>query len=179
LATGHVFLAISVDGFVARKDHALDWLDAANQAGEDMGAEAFFARMDAIVMGRGSFETLLGFDDWPYAFPAVVLSRTMAEDDIPQALRGKVRLSRQTPEDVMAELTAQGCARVYVDGGRLVHSFIRAGLIADMTLTTIPVLLGEGLSLFGPLGGDIALTVTRSQAFASGAVQTSYTFAAP
>ena len=169
-------MATSLDGFVARKDHSLDWLDPANETDEDLGTEAFMDSMDAMVMGRGSFETMLKLGVWPYLFPVTVLSRSMTRDDIPEGHIDKVQLSEKSPTELMRELAAHGHRRVYVDGGKIVQSFMRAGLIHEMTLTVLPILLGEGLSIFGPMGGDLVLELVSSRAFPSGIVQSTYRF---
>lgn len=174
MPTGHCFMALSLDGFVARPDHALDWLTKQPTGSEDHGYDAFIADMDGIVMGSGSFRTVLGFPEWPYAKPVVVLSQTLTQSDIPAPLATRVRLSRLTPPALMADLAAQGWTRAYVDGGRLIHSFLQAGLVQDMTLTVIPILIGQGLRMFGPLTRDIDLTLSQTTPFPSGLVQLRY-----
>ena len=174
MTTGHVFIATSLDGFVARPDHSLDWLMARDDGDEDQGYEAFIAEMDGLIMGRASYETVLGFGDWPYTKPVVVLSRSLTQADLPDALQGKVTISSAAPEQTMADRAEQGWRKAYVDGGQVVQSFLRAGLIAELTITTIPVLIGEGRSLFGPLDRDIELQLCESRAFACGYVQTRY-----
>lgn len=170
--TGHVFIASSLDGFIARPDGALDWLLSRDDPAEDHGYDAFIARMDAIVMGRGTFEAVLDFPDWPYSLPVLVLSNALKS--IPAPLRGKVTLSDLSPRDAMRQLAAGGCRRAYIDGGRIIQSFLRDGLIHDMTLTTVPVLLGQGRPLFGTLPADIPLTHQSTTAFPSGLVQTTW-----
>jgi dihydrofolate reductase len=174
MPTGHCFMALSLDGFVARPDHGLDWLTRQPTGAEDHGYDAFIAGMDGIVMGSGSFRTVLGFPDWPYVKPVVVLSHTLTPSDIPGHLATKVRISSLTPQALMADLGAQGWSRAYVDGGRVIHSFLRAGLVQDMTLTLIPILIGDGLRMFGPLTRDIDLTLDRATPFPSGLVQLRY-----
>ncbi len=142
--------------------------------GEDHGYDQFISRIDGIVMGRGSYEVVLKFDDWPYTKPVVVLSRTLKQGDIPERLRDKVRLWDQSPSDLMKQLEHEGWASVYVDGGKVVQSFIRAGLIVDLVLTTIPILIGDGIRLFGNLEKDIDLDLIKSNAFNSGLVQSHY-----
>lgn len=172
--SGHVFIATSLDGFVAREDHALDWLMKQETAGEDHGYDAFMADIDGLVMGSGSFRTVLGFEDWPYAKPVVVMSGSLREGDIPDRLRERVRLSTDGPVETFRSLAAQGWRRAYVDGGRLVQSFLRDGLIADMVVTVVPILLGRGIRLFGPLERDIDLELLESRSFPSGLVRLRY-----
>ena len=168
MTTGHVFMAMSLDGFVAREDHSLDWLMKQPGQGEDHGYDAHMARMDGIVMGAGSFRTVLGFDQWPYEKPVVVMSRSMREADIPEPLRGKVRLSDKTPPALMQELDAEGWRRAYVDGGAVVRSFLAEGLVEDMTVTIVPILLGRGLRMFGDLPRELDLHTTEVRAHPSG-----------
>ncbi|WP_027864318.1 dihydrofolate reductase family protein [Massilia alkalitolerans] len=176
MISGHVFIATSLDGYIARPDGDIGWLLQRDDPAEDHGYGDFIADKDAIVMGRGSYEKVLGFDPWPYELPVVVLSAQLAGTPVPAALRGKVRFSSAAPADAMAELESQGVRRVYVDGGRLVQSFIRAGLVEDMVLTTVPVLIGAGRPLFGTLPHDLDLSLVASRSFPSGLVQSTYRF---
>lgn len=173
--TTHVYIATSLDGYVARKDHNLDWLNSIDAQGEDMGYEAFVDSVDVIVMGRGTFQTVLGFGiDWPYTKPVVVVSRSMTEADIPADIRDVVRLNNKAPADLMQELGADGVKRIYLDGGQLVQSFLREGLVDDVILTVAPVLLGDGIRLFGALDADVHLDLLDVQRFKCGMVQSHY-----
>ncbi|KIC28430.1 deaminase/reductase [Leisingera sp. ANG-M6] len=175
MTTGHVFIATSLDGFVARQDHSLDWLLKQPDAEDDDGGfAAFMDSVDGLVMGTGSFRTVLGFGQWPYTKPVVVLSNSLSEQDIPEELKDKVRLSTAAPADLMQELQEQGWTRAYVDGGRMVQSFLRQGLIADLTITTVPILIGSGIPLFGSLDRDIDLKVASSRILPTGMVQTTF-----
>lgn len=175
MTTGHVFIATSLDGFVARQDHSLDWLLKQPDAEDDDGGfAAFMDSVDGLIMGTGSFRTVLGFGQWPYTKPVVVLSNSLSEQDIPEELKDKVRLSTAAPADLMQELQEQGWTRAYVDGGRMVQSFLRQGLIADLTITTVPILIGSGIPLFGSLDRDIDLKVASSRILPTGMVQTTF-----
>ena len=176
MTTGHVFMAQSLDGFVARPDHRIDWLTKVPSNGNDYGYAAFSASVDGIVMGRGSFANVLTFGQWPYEKPVVVMSRSLTTDDVPQELRDKVRISTLEPAALMDELEQAGWSRAYIDGGKLVQSFIRAGLVTDMVLTLVPILIGEGLRLFGSVRQDIDLKLRSSNAFDNGLVQLEYDF---
>ena len=174
MTTGHVFIATSLDGFVAREDHRLDWLMKQKTEGEDHGYDAFMESVDGLVMGRGSYETVCGFDQWPYSKPVIVMSKTLSQSDIPRALENKVRLTRLDPPDLMSFLQEEGWSRAYIDGGKLVHSFLRDGLVQDLILTLVPVLIGSGIKLFGPMSQDVDLDLIGATSFKSGLVQTHY-----
>ncbi len=174
MITAHVFIAISLDGFIARPDGDIGWLLQRDDPMEDHGYSDFIADKDMIVMGRGSYEKVMTFGTWPYDRPVLVLSRQLAGTSVPEALRGKVQFSNLAPKEALAELTQQNVHRVYVDGGQLVQSFLRDGLINDMVITTVPVLIGAGRPLFGALPQDIDLTLLSSRSFPSGLVQSTY-----
>lgn len=177
MSTAHVFIAVSLDGFIARPDGDIDWLLQRDDPTEDHGYSLFIADKDVIVMGRGSYEKVLTFDAWPYNRPVLVLSEQLAGTSAPEPLKDKVRFSSRSPKDVMQELAEQGVQRVYVDGGRLIQSFLRDGLIADLVITTIPVLIGSGRPLFGTLSQDMDLKLVSSRSFPSGLVQSAYRLA--
>lgn len=172
--TGHVFIATSLDGLIARDDGDLDWLMQQAVDGEDHGYDAFIANMDGVVMGSESFRKVMGFPEWPYDKPVIVMSQSLSPEDLPTALADRVRITRATPGRLMEALAEEGWSRVYVDGGALIQSFLRAGLINTMTITRVPVLIGSGRPLFGPLVTDIPLTTLETRCFRSGLVSTTY-----
>jgi dihydrofolate reductase len=179
MITGHVFIAISLDGFIARKNGNIDWLLSRDDPDENHGYQDFIKDIDGLVMGRGSFEGVAAASEpWPYDRPVVVLSKTLASSPVPDRLRGRVRFVDLSPKATMEMLAMEGWRRVYVDGGQIVQSFLREGLIADMVVTQIPVLIGEGRRLFGPIASDISLTHVMTKAFPSGLVQSLYRVAA-
>ena len=108
MATGHAFMAMSLDGFVARPDHRLDWLMKQPTAGEDHGYDRFIGGVDGLIMGSGSFRTALGFDAWPYEKPVLVLSRSLTESDLPEPLRAKVRIAALDPATALDDVAARG-----------------------------------------------------------------------
>lgn len=175
--TGHVFIATSLDGHIARPDGTLDWLLSRDDPTEDHGYDAFIATMDCIVMGRGTYESVLQFPDWHYTLPVLVLSATLAGQEPPAHLRGKVTFTNLPPTEAMAHLATQGHERAYIDGGRIIQSFLRARLIETLTITTAPVLLGAGRPLFGALPQDVPLEHETTKAFPSGLVQSTWRLA--
>ena len=170
-----VFIATSLDGYICRPDGGIDWLEDAHRRvpkGEDCGYEAFMGGIDALVMGRRTFEQVLGFDSWPYAKPVTVLSR--GELRIPAALTGKAAASTESPRALVERLSRSGAKHIYVDGGLTIQSFLAAGLVDEVTITVIPVLLGAGRALFGPLAGDVKLDHLSTKAYDFGFVQNRY-----
>lgn len=174
MPTGHVFIATSLDGFIARDDGDIGWLVQRDDSTEDHGYLDFIADKDMIVMGRGTYEKALTFDSWPYGLPVLVLSEKLADAPVPDALKGKLRFSNRTPKETMDDLATQDVRQIYVDGGRLVQSFLRDGLIKDLVIIQVPVLIGSGKPLFGALLQDVDLTLVSSQSFPSGMVQSTY-----
>ncbi|MES0883143.1 dihydrofolate reductase family protein [Roseibium sp. SCP14] len=174
MPTGHTMMAMTLDGFVARKDHALDWLMKFDTGSEDTGFTDFQNSIDVIVMGTGSFKTVLGFGEWPYRKPVVVLSKTLAEDNIPEDVKDKVEISRLSPDQLMTQLDGRGVDRVYVDGGAIIRSFLRAGYVADMRIAIAPILIGEGIRMFGELDKDVDLRLEDVRRFGSDFVEMRY-----
>lgn len=168
-----VFIATSLDGFIARRDGAIDWLSAVERPGEDYGFAEFFATVDVLVMGRKTWETALGFPEWPYAGKrVVVLSRH------PHEARHGEGFHAGTPSELVAALHREGVRRVYVDGGATIRSFLGAGLVDDLTVSLVPVLLGEGIPLFGEGVPEAKLTLQSCRAFEAGLVQLRYSLGA-
>ncbi len=153
-----VFIATSMDGFIARPDGSLDWLTEGTQAdgeADRSGYTEFFDTVDALVTGRKTFETVLAFGVWPYENRRmIVMSRRPKTVTVPPELQDRVRASSADPASILALLERDGIRHVYVDGGLVVQSFLAAGLIDELTVTRIPVLIGEGIPLFGPLPDD-------------------------
>ena len=175
--TNCVNMGVSLDGFIAREDGSIDWLNEANAVvpeGEDAGFGEFFARVDALVMGRNSFDTVAGFGFWPYGDkPVIIMTRRdlALPEHVPAA---SVSTSAESPEALCQRLAGEGMQRLYIDGGALIQAFLKAGLIHEITLTTVPVLIGRGISLFGDLGRDVQLEHVATQAFDFGFVQSQY-----
>jgi len=169
------FIATSLDGYIARTNGDINWLmEADNSSGkEDYGYKKFSTTVDCMVMGRNSMEMVMSFPNWPYEDKRViVLSKTLKT--IPAQLQGKIELYSGSLKQLVTELKNDGSKRVYIDGGKTIQSFINEGLLTDITITKIPVLLGEGLPLFGKTRHDIKLKHIESKSYSSGFVQSSY-----
>jgi dihydrofolate reductase len=164
-----VFIATSLDGFIARSDGRIDWLSRVERPGEDYGYGRFFASVDTLIIGRNTYETARGFDPWPYAGKrCVVLTHRAIE-----SAHGEEPW-QGTPADLVSRLTADGAKHAYVDGGSVVQQFLAAGLVNELTLSIVPVLLGSGVRLFGALGGDLPLRLIETRSFESGLVPARY-----
>ena len=169
-----VFIATSLDGFIARANGDIDWLPPGG--GEEHGYDAFMATVDALVIGRKTYETVLTFDTWPYGEkPVFVLSTRTLAPAPPGAVAERMS---GAPAEIVSQLAARGVEHIYVDGGITIQRFLRAGLIQRLIITRIPVLLGAGVPLFGALRRDIVLRHVGTRQYASGLVQSEYVVAA-
>lgn len=169
-----VFIAKSLDGYIAGPDGDLDWLYAVpNPDHVDMGFVALMEEVDAVVMGRTTFEVVCGFDGpWPYAKHVYVLSNALTE--VPEKAREHASLLSGSPAQVLEAIHAQGHHILYIDGGRTVQAFLEADVIDELRITTVPVLLGGGFPLFGPLSSQRRFTHVKSEVFLDELVQDWY-----
>ena len=169
-----VFIGTSLDGFIARANGDLDFLPPGG--GEPHGYDEFMATVDALVIGRKTFETVLSFDTWPYGDkPAFVLStRTLAAAPLGAVVEGM----SGAPAEIVSKLAARGFRHIYVDGGITIQRFLQAGLIQRLIITRVPVLIGAGIPLFGAIQRDIVLRHVGTRQYASGLVQSEYVVAA-
>ena len=170
-----VYIATSLDGFIARENGALDWLpQGETNDGEDFGYLRFFELIDTLVMGSHSYEKVLSFGEWPCTDKKVVVlsSRNLS---IPEDLEFNVEVLNLKPRDLVQHLSQQGSKHLYIDGGKTIQAFIREGLIDEMTITRVPILLGTGRPLFGPVDNDTICHHIETTAFTNGFVQSRYT----
>jgi len=173
--TASVFIGTSVDGFIARLNDDLDFLPEGG--GEPHGYNEFIASVDAIVIGRKTFEKVLSMETWPYGDKRVVIlsSRPL---DLSAAVGGVVEQMAGPPAEIVSQLAARGVHHLYIDGGITIQRFLRAGLIQRLIITRVPVLIGEGVPLFGSLPRDIRLRHVATRHYPSGLVQSEYEVAA-
>ena len=166
-----VFVGASVDGFIARKNDDLDFLPEGG--GEPHGYDEFMATVDAVVIGRKTFEKVLALGPWPYGDKRVVVlsSRPL---DLSAAVGGNVEQMAGPPAEIVSRLAASGARHLYVDGGITIQEFLRAGLIERLIITRVPVLIGDGIPLFGSLPRDIRLRHVATRHYPSGLVQSEY-----
>jgi dihydrofolate reductase len=165
-----VFVGTSLDGFMARPDHSFDFLPA--DGGEPHGYREFMATVDALVIGRKTYEVVLGMEPWPYGEKSViVLSSSALKPPPPNA---KVSRMSGEPSEIWAELEAKGYRHIYVDGGITIQRFLAAGLIQRIVITRVPVLIGSGIPLFGSVPHDFRLQHVATRSFRDGLVQSEY-----
>jgi len=174
-----VYIATTLDGFIARKNGELDWLPGSDGevetgfANEDFGYNTFMDSVDVLIMGRNTYELVLSFGQWPYGHKRVIImSSSLRElsDDLPST----VELKSCSPDELYVELQESGARHLYIDGGKTIQSFLESGLISDIILTRVPILIGQGISLFGPLKVDKKLRHIETHTFNNGFVQSKY-----
>lgn len=171
-----VYIAVSLDGYIARKNGDVDWLEGHESAGEgeDMGYGAFMDSVDALVMGRNTYDKVLSFGvGWPYGEKKVFVL-TKRPFSPPDDDKANVESLAGSPAEIVAQLAARGFKHLYVDGGNVIQHFLRAGLIDQFVITTIPILIGGGISLFGSIEQDLKVQHVNSQVFPNGFVQNTY-----
>lgn len=164
-----VFIATSLDGYIARRDGTFDFLSIVERPDEDYGFADFFATIDALVIGRNTYETALAFPEWPYAGKRciVLTHRETASVHGEQFFAG-------APAALVDQLGLAGAQRLYVDGGAVIRQFLADGLIDDLTISVVPMLLGQGVALFGAEVPEQRLSLETSKAYESGLVQLHY-----
>lgn len=169
-----VYIATSMDGFITDRNNGLDWLETVpNPDRLDFGWSRFLSRIDAVVMGRKTFETVCGFDcDWPYPKPVFVASRSLTA--LPDAYEEKAELIQGSPSTLVKQLRTRGYDRIYIDGGETVRAFLSQDLIDDIIITVVPVLLGGGTPLFTGLPGQMEFELIKSRVYLNALVQNHY-----
>jgi len=173
--TKNVFIATSLDGFIARPDGSLDWLLGATDSTDDHGYNDFISGIDTIVMGRGTFDAVVGFESWPFdGLRVIVASSSRTQQDYPHISPDKYEIIGGDVSTIIRHCGESGAKNIYVDGGALIQSFLREGMVDTLTITRIPVLIGEGIPLFGSLPKDVRCTHQRTRSYDSGFVQSTY-----
>lgn len=165
-----VFLALSLDGFIAGPHGDLAWLDPyATDSPVETGYDRLLSDADTLVMGRNTFEKLLSFDEWPYSGKRVVVltHRPLSSRYGETAQAGSIH-------DVLKQLWQEGSRHVYLDGGQAVRQGFMEGMVDELTLSWVPVILGEGIALFDGLQHRLDFKVEGVRRLPSGLVQTIY-----
>jgi dihydrofolate reductase len=169
-----VFIAQSLDGFIADRNNGLEWLEMVpNPNGLDLGYASFMQRVDALLMGRNTFDTICSFDiDWPYTKPVFVVSNSLSE--IPEKYKGKIELVKGNLQAVLESIHAKGYESLYIDGGKTIQNLLKEDLIDEIIVTTIPILLGGGAALFGELPMEQKYDLMESKVLLNQIVQSTY-----
>ena len=166
-----VYIGTSLDGFIARKDGDLGWLVKFEKpVREDY--RKFISKIDAVVIGRGTFEKVLTFPSWPYDKHVFVLSSRLKQ--IPAELKGKVTVLSTKPRELLKYLSKEGFSNIYVDGGKVIQNFLSEDCVDEMIITKAPVLIGNGISLFGELDHDFSFNHVRTKVYPNGLVKSHY-----
>lgn len=167
-----VYIGTSLDGFIARKDGGIDWLvQFANDEAVDAYNE-FIKRVDAIVIGRGTFEKVLSFPSWPYEKEVFVLSS--GNKQVPDTASGKVTILSMRPGELISYLSSKGITNIYVDGGKVIQDFLNEDLVDELIISKVPILLGTGIPLFGSLDNDLRFRHMRTMVQTNGLVRSYY-----
>ena len=168
-----VYIATSLDGYIATPDDGIDWLhEIPNPTQSDYGWSEFMGRIDAIVMGRNTYEKVLTFGECPYEKPVFVATRSL--NKVPSHLEGKVHFIKGQPSELVEEVKYQGYEALYIDGGVTIQAFLAADIIDEIVLTHVPVLLGDGYPLFGKLSNPLSFQHTKTEMFNDSLVKSFY-----
>jgi dihydrofolate reductase len=167
-----VFIATSLDGFIARENGDLDWLPVPEAGGEDYGYGDFMKSIDALVMGRNTYDKVLTLGQWFYGDKRVVVLTSRPLDTKPTG--ANVETMSGSPSEIIERLAASGAPRLYVDGGVTIQRFLEAGEIQRLIITQIPVLIGRGIRLFGSFDRDVSLEHVSTRSWPNGMVQSEY-----
>lgn len=169
-----VYIACSLDGYIARKDGNIDWLmDYPNPENSDFGFSAFMERIDGILMGRQTFETVLSFGQWPYTKPVYILSNTLKE--LPPEISNKAEIVQGKLSSILDVLNSRGIVNLYIDGGKTIQSFLELDLIDELIITRMPIILGSGIPLFTSMEREISFELASTEALTKDLVKSTYT----
>jgi dihydrofolate reductase len=172
MTSANVYIGASLDGFIARIDGGIDWLMKFADTDAVDAYDEFMTSIDVIVIGRGTYETVLSFPSWPYDKPVFVLSKTIKS--LPENLKDKATIISREPAELLRHLSDKGFKAAYVDGGKVIQSFLAADLVDNLIIAKVPVLIGDGISLFGFLDTDLAFEHLRTSTYPNGLVRSYY-----
>lgn len=168
-----VYIATSLDGFIARKDGNLDWLmEIPNPENSDYGFSSFLQRIDGIIMGRKTFEAVMNFNEWPYTKPVFILSNTLKS--VPIQYQEKAEILKGDLKVIVDSLNIDGFSNLYIDGGKTIQNFLKQDLIDELVITRIPIILGSGISLFGEMDLEIKFKLANTEILNKDLVKSTY-----
>jgi dihydrofolate reductase len=166
------YTGTSLDGYIAKKDGDIDWLTQFENQEVNQNYEEFISMIDAIVIGRGTFEKVLTFPSWPYQKKVFLLSNHIKQ--IPTSLKEKVIILSMEPKKLLDYLSNKGFSNIYIDGGKVIQSFLKENLIDELIITRVPILIGSGISLFGELDNDLKFKHIQTNVYSNGLVKSKY-----
>ena len=167
-----VYIGTSLDGFIARANGNFDWLTQFADNDAIHAYEEFMNKIDAIVIGRGTFEKILTLPSWPYTKKTFVLSTTLKQ--LPNSIRDKATLLSMKPKEILSHLSGIGFSSIYIDGGKVIQGFLKEDIIDDLIISKVPLLIGNGVPLFGFLGADLQFKHIRTEVQSNGLVRSYY-----
>jgi dihydrofolate reductase len=166
------YIGTSLDGYIARKEGDIDWLTQFENPEISQSYVEFASTIDAMVIGRGTYEKVLTFPSWPYEKKVFVLSNSIKQ--IPENLRERVIVISMKPKEVLDYLSNEGFTTIYVDGGKVIQSFLKENLIDELIITRVPLLIGSGIPLFGQLDHDLQFKHVQTEVYSNGLVKSRY-----
>jgi len=167
-----VYIGTSLDGFIAKADGNIEWLVQYGNEDAIQAYQQFMSGIDAIVIGRGTFEKILTFSSWPYEKKAFVLSTSIKQ--LPDSLKDNATLLSMQPKELLSHLSGLGFSSIYVDGGRVIQGFLKEDLIDELIIAKVPVLIGSGIPLFGFISADLKFRHVKTETQANGLVRSYY-----
>lgn len=168
----NVYIGTSLDGFIARKDGDIDWLVKFENQEANKSYKEFISIIDAIVIGRGTYVKVLSFPSWPYDKKVFILSTSV--NQLPDRLKGKATVLSMQPKDLLGYLSSEGFSNIYIDGGKVIQSFLKEDLIDELIISRVPVLIGSGIQLFDYIAIDLPFKHIRTHVFTNGLVMSQY-----
>jgi len=168
------YMATSIDGYIAQKDGGLDWLERTPTPNEDFGFKEFMDSVDVLIMGRNTYDVVTEFDEWPYqGTRVIVLSQSLKQTkDEAELFSGEI-------QSLVSKLHSEGVKHIYIDGGVTICNFLEVGMVDQLTITVIPIILGNGIRLFNPMDKEHNCSLISAQSYPSGLVQLRYKIKAP
>ena len=168
----NVYIGTSLDGFIARKDGDIDWLVKFADQEVTRSYEEFISSIDAIVIGRGTYEKVLSLPAWPYDKKVFILSTFI--NQLPDIIKGKATVLSMQPKNLLGYLSGEGFSNIYIDGGKVIQSFLKEDLIDELIISKVPVLIGNGIPLFDNIEIDLPFKHVRTNTFTNGLVMSYY-----
>lgn len=167
-----IYIGTSIDGYIAREDGSIDWLENYNNNEIFKNYSEFIKKIDAVIIGKGTFEKVLTFPSWPYDKMVFVLSSSIKK--LSNNIKGKAEVISMKPKEVLNILNSRNFTTVNIDGGKVIQSFLRDDCIDEMIISKVPVLLGKGIPLFSQLDSELLFNHIGTNVYSNGLVMSRY-----